>query len=106
MQIFPGYLLYVNKKNTQYGAQIGFVANNIDVEDIVGDADDQSLRDELESCKQFLTDTEKKNGRHRVFNFAMSSFDIPLLNDKGFCIQRTEMCCKSYFCLWIRSESF
>ena len=23
-----------------------------------------------------------ENGRHRVFNFAMSSFDIPLLNDK------------------------
>ena len=43
---------------------------------------DQSLCEELESCKHFLTDTEKENGRHRVFNFAMSSFDIFLLNDK------------------------
>ena len=52
------------------------------MEDIVGDFDDQSLREQLESCKYFLTDTEMENGRHRVFNFAMSSFDISLLNDK------------------------
>ena len=56
--------------------------NNTDVEDRVGDVDDQSLREELESCKHFLTDTEMENGRHRVFNFAMSSFDVSLLNDK------------------------
>ena len=48
----------------------------------MGDIDDQSLREELESCKHFLTDTEMENGRHRVFNFSMSSFDMPLLNDK------------------------
>ena len=52
------------------------------MEDLVGDVDDQSLREELESCKHFLTDTEMENGRHRVFNFAMSSFDMILLNDK------------------------
>ena len=61
---------------------MGFGASNIDVEDIVGDVNDQSLRDELESCKHFLTDTEMVKGRHRVFNFAMSSFNISLLNNK------------------------
>ena len=61
---------------------MGFGANNIDVEDMVGDVDDQSLREELESCKHFSTDTEMENGRHRVFNFAMSSFAMFLLNDK------------------------
>ena len=54
----------------------------MDMEDIVGDVGDQSLREELESCKQFLTNTEMENGRQRVFNFAMSSFDIFFLNDK------------------------
>ena len=48
----------------------------------MGAVDDQSLREELESCKHFLTDTEMENGRHRVFNFVMSYFDISLLNDK------------------------
>ena len=61
---------------------MGFRASNIYVEDIVGDVDDQSLREELESCKHFLTVTEMENGRHRVLNFAMSSLKMSLLNDK------------------------
>ena len=79
---FTGYYALRQHKNTQHGKQIGFGANNIDVEDIVGGVDDQSLREELESCKHFLTDTEMENGRHRVFNFAKSSFHMSLLNDK------------------------
>ena len=79
---FPGFYALRQHKNTKHGTQIGFGASNIDVEDIVGDVDDQNLREELEFCKHFLTDTEKENGRHRVFNFARLSFDISLLNDK------------------------
>ena len=79
---FPAFYALRQHKNTQHGTKIGFGANNIDVEDIVGAVDDQSLREELESCKHFLSDTEMKNGRHRVFNLAMSSFDVSLLNDK------------------------
>ena len=79
---FPGFYALRQHKNTQHETQIGFGANNIDVEDIVGDVDDQSLREELESCKHFLTDTEIENGKHRVFNFAISAFDMSLLNDK------------------------
>ena len=79
---FPGFYALRQHKNTQQGTQIGFGASNINVQDIVGDVDDQSLREELESCKHFPTDTEIENGRHKVFNSAMSSFDISLLNDK------------------------
>ena len=79
---FPGFYALRQHKKTQHGTQIGLGANNIDVEDIVGAVDDQSLREELESCKHFLTDIEMENGRHRVFNFAMSSFDVSFLNDK------------------------
>ena len=79
---FPGFYALRQHKNSQHGTQNGFGANTIDVEDIVGAVDDQSLREELESCKHFLTDTEMENGRHGVFNFAMSSFDVSLLNDE------------------------
>ena len=48
----------------------------------MGDVDDQRLKEQLESCRHFLTVTEIENGKHRVFNFVMSSFDIFLLNDK------------------------
>ena len=79
---FPGFYALCQHKNTQHGTQIGFRASNIDVEDIVGDVDLQRLREELESWKHFLTDTEMENGRRRVFNFAMSTFDMSLLNEK------------------------
>ena len=46
------------------------------------DVDDQSLREELESCRHLLTVTKMENGKHRVFKFAMSSTDRSLLNDK------------------------
>ena len=81
-QEFPGFYALRQDKNTQHGTQVGFGASNIDVEDIVGDVDDQSLREELESCKHFLTDTEMETARHKVFNFAMLSFDMSLLNDE------------------------
>ena len=79
---FSGFYALLQHRNTQHGPQMGFAASNIDVEDIVGDVDDQGLREEFESCKHFLTDTEMEKARHRVFNFAMSSFDMSLLNDK------------------------
>ena len=79
---FPAFYALRQHKNTQHGPQRGFGARNIDVEDIVGNDDDQSLREELESCKYLFTYTEKENGRHRGFNVAMSSFDMSLLNDK------------------------
>ena len=61
---------------------MGFGASKIDVKDIVRDVEDQCLRQEMESWKHFLTDTEMEKGKHKVFNFAMSSFDMFLLNDK------------------------
>ena len=79
---FPGFYILRQHRNTQFGPQMGFGASNIDVEDIVWDVDDQSLREELESCKHFLTDTEMETGGHRVSNFAMSASDMSLLNDK------------------------
>ena len=79
---FPGFYALHQHKNSQHGTQIGFGANDIYVEDIVGDFGDQSLREKLESFKHFLTDTEMENGRHTVLNFAMSCFDVSSLNDK------------------------
>ena len=79
---FPGFYALRQHRNTQHGTQIGFGVSNINVEDIVGDIDDQQLKEVMISCKHFLTDTEMEHGKHRVFKFAMSSFDISSLNDK------------------------
>ena len=69
-------------KNTQYGTQIGFGANNIDVVDIVGDVNDQSLREELQSCRHFLVDSEIQKGRHSVFNFVVNSLTAQVIEEK------------------------
>ena len=46
----------------------------------------------MESCKDCLTDIEMEKGKHRVFNFAMSTFDIPLLNDKLDYVFKEQKC--------------
>ena len=79
---FPGFYALRQHKNTQHGTQIGFGASNFDVEDIVGDVDDQSLREELQSCRHFLVDSETQKGRHRVFNFAVNNLRAHVIEEK------------------------
>ena len=79
---FPGFYDLRQHKNTQHGIQIGFGASNIDVDDIVGDVDDQSLREELESCRHFLVDSEIQKGRHIVFNFVVNNLTAQVIEEK------------------------
>ena len=44
--------------------------------------DSDQLRDELNACQYFLTDTEMENGRLKVFNFQLSKLDPNLVNEK------------------------
>ena len=52
-----------------------------DVSNLLED-DDADLKEELQACQHFLVDSELEKGRHRVFNFAMSTFDNSLINKK------------------------
>ena len=79
---FPGFYALRQHKNTQHGKQIGFGASNIDVEDIVEDVDDQSLREELQSCRHFLVDSELQKRRHSVFNFAVNNLTAQVIEEK------------------------
>ena len=79
---FPGFYVLRQHKNTQHGTQIGFGASNIDVEDIMGDVDDQSLREELQSCRHFLVDSELQKGRHSVFIFAVNNLTARVIEEK------------------------
>ena len=79
---FPGFYALGQHKNSQHGKQIGFGASSIDVEDIAGDVDDQSLGEELQSCRHFLVDSEIQKGRHSVFNFAVNNLTAPVIEDK------------------------
>ena len=79
---FPGFYVLRQHKNFQHGTQIGFGAGNIYVADLVGDVDDQSLREELQSCRHFLVDSEIQKGRHSVFNFAVNNLTAQVFEEK------------------------
>ena len=49
-QEFPEFYSLRQPRNTQQGTQTGLRASNIEVVEIVGDVDDQRLREDLESC--------------------------------------------------------
>ena len=83
---FPGFYALRQHRNNQHGKQIGFGTSNIDVEDIVGDVDDQSLREELQSCRHFLGDSEIQKGRHSVFNFAVNNLTAQVIEEKLDCV--------------------
>ena len=52
----PGFYALRQHGNTQHGMQIGSRTRDVDVEHIVGDVEDHSLREELRSCQHFLVD--------------------------------------------------
>ena len=79
---FPGFYALRQHKNSQHRTQIGLGASNIDVKHIVGDVDDQSLREELQSCRHFLGDSEIQKGRHSVFNFAVNNLTTQVIEEK------------------------
>ena len=78
----PGFNALRQHKITQHGRQIGFGVSNIDVEDIVGDVDNQSLREELQSCRHFLVVSEIQKERHSVFNFGVNNLTAQVIEEK------------------------
>ena len=48
----------------------------------MGDVDDQSLREALQSCRRFLVDSEIQKGRHSVFNFAVNNLAAQVIEEK------------------------
>ena len=81
-QEFPGFYALRQHRNTQHGTQIGSGTRDVDVEHLVGDVDDHSLREELRSCQHFLVDSELERARHKVFNYAVETLNETIVNEK------------------------
>ena len=52
-----------------------------DLNNLVDD-NQADLKEELQACQLFLVDSELEKGRHRVFIFAISTFDNSLITKK------------------------
>ena len=81
-QEFPGFYALRQHRNTQHGKQIGSETRDVDVKHIMGDVEDQSLREELRSCQRFLVDSELERARHKVFNYAVETLNETNVNEK------------------------
>ena len=67
----------------------------MNLEHIVGDVEDHSLREELRSCQHFLVDCELERARHKVFNYAVETLNETIANEKlDHFLQQFEMCSK------------
>ena len=62
--------------------QIGSGAKTVNLEHIVGDVEDQRLREELRSSQLFLVDSELERPRHKVFNYAVETLNETIVNEK------------------------
>ena len=76
---FSGFDALRQHKTSEHRLQMK--SAEFDVSNLLED-DDADLKEELQACQHFLVDSELEKGRHRVFNFAMSTFDNSLINKK------------------------
>ena len=79
---FHSFFNFPEHKQKEHGAQRGSVAQSSNVGQLMGDNDGNGMKEELETCKHFLVDSEMENGRHRVWNCAMDYLDPKYLLEK------------------------
>ena len=74
-QEFPGLYALPQHRNTQHGMQIGSGTRDVDVEHIVGDVADHSLREELRSCQHFSVNSEleERDRKYSITQWKLST---------------------------------
>ena len=103
-QEFPGIYALRQHRNTQQTMQIGSGTRDVDVEHLVGDVEDHSLREEFRSCQHFLVDSELERARHQVFNYAVETLNETIVNEQfDHFFQQFEVCDKSESGFWFHS---
>ena len=76
---FSGFYALRQRKTSEHGFQLK--SADFDLSNLFED-DNADPKEELQACQNFLVDSKLEKGRHRVFNFAMSTFDNSLINQK------------------------
>ena len=79
---FHSFHLLRELKPKKRGAHRSSGAVKVNNAHVMGDIDDKSLKDFLETCKHFLVDSEIENERRRVYISAMNTMDPKRLLEK------------------------
>ena len=87
--------------------QIGSRSRDVDVEHILGDVEDQRLREELRSCQHFLVDSELERARHKVFNYAVETLNETIVNEElDIFFNKLRCAAKVNLVFWFHSEKY
>ena len=76
---FSGIYALRQQKTSEH--EIQMKSAKFDVNNLLED-NDADLKEELQAFQHFFVDSELEKRRHRVFNFAMSTFDNFLTNQR------------------------
>ena len=80
LEEFSGF--YALRKHRRSKHWIPISTYNLDMDTFLENTDDVELKEEPNSCSTFIVESELEKGRHRLFNFTMSSFNNSFLNEK------------------------
>ena len=72
---FSGFYALRQQKTSEYGIQMK--SAEFDENNLLKD-DDADLKEKFQACQHFPVDSELEKERHRVFSFAISTFDSSL----------------------------
>ena len=76
------FVFYALQKHSSSQHGIPIRISSLDMDTLLEDTDDAELKEILNSCNQFLVDSELGKRRHSGFHFARSSFNNSFLNGK------------------------
>ena len=90
---FHSFYILREHARKELRAHRGSGAQKVDVPHVIGDVSDNSLKEDLETCRHFLVDSEMENGRHSVYNFVMDTLDPKIsVGITWCCVGRSQMC--------------
>ena len=62
-------------KGREHGAQRGSRVQNDDRPSVMGCVQDKNFKEDLQTCKHFLVESEMEKGRVRIFNFPIDTLN-------------------------------
>ena len=79
---FPSFYSLRHHKQRYLTAETTSSGEEADMQSILDAGDDKSLEEELQSCRQFLVDSEIQKRRHSVFNFSVNNLTAQVIKEK------------------------
>ena len=91
-----------NKHNVQSVSE----TKSLKKKQLVGEIDDETLKDELEECKHFLGDTEIEKGRQRVTISPMEIGCTQFQPETRHSFRETQVCSNVEFCFLLCAQEY